>query len=109
MFELNIARTSKRKIIPLFMESGKVQYPYNVDFKGEFFKRHSTYQKAIVNGALMHQFWNNVVGLQDIQSDQTINLEGKAKVVDNVEMIRQWIDDEMKWRAAATTTTTTTT
>jgi hypothetical protein len=96
MRELNIACESKCKIIPLFMECGKVRY--DNDFKGEFYRCHASCQKNSVNGTLIDQFWNNVINLLEIQTDRSINLERKGEMVDNVNIIKQWIIREMQRR-----------
>jgi hypothetical protein len=96
MRELNIACESKCKIIPLFMECGKVRY--DNDFKGEFYRCHASCQKNSVNGTLIDQFWNNVINLLEIQTDRSINLERKGEMVDNVNIIKQWIIRAMQRR-----------
>jgi hypothetical protein len=92
--ELNIACESKCKIIPLFMECGKVRY--DNDFKGEFHRCHASCKKNSVNGALIDQFWSNVINLQEIQTDRSINLERKGEMFDNINIIKQWIIREMQ-------------
>jgi hypothetical protein len=94
MRELNIACESKRKIIPVFMECGKVHY--DDDFRGKFYGRHLFCKKNRVKGALIDQFWNNVINLQEIQTDRTINWEGKGDLFDNVNIIKLWIIREMQ-------------
>jgi TIR domain len=90
MLELNWALESNRKIIPVFMECGKIPFPYEQSFRAKFFGIHSTYDQAEVDGPLIARFWKNLNDLKEIQS-VSINFGQKGHLCDNAEIIMQWI------------------